>query len=403
MEIYFRGSICSRTLGNWYEPSKYWEIQLAWSEYKNGKWSAKKVSGNEKIIKTTYFSIKSLHRLASILTEKNIEITVYYGLLYREKIGKFILSVGDGTVKAQEPKEAVKVSKIVASRYSYLQYMELFEDLSPPKDTKDSPLVLISGQVDTNGFALAPGTDIPTLKKTPGIFTIAFPSQFRDFMTQAPFFYEDDTRTLFVTPHERQLDRTRFNTALPESVGSGILLNFTRKNVEEPTITNSNAITTTAAPLTNVGSNANAALALSLQNPPRNGQLHIARNSLFGKKYLFEMFYHPFVGRIIRHLNLYGLDYTLNPMNTRGWRRQEASEVFFGDKYEPTSAVKSPHPVQDFDFLDGAYSLYNWEFFFHAPFLIANHLSQNQRFEEAHRWFHYICRVRFERCHSPLP
>ena len=39
---------------------------------------------------------------------------------------------------------------------------------------------------------------------------------------------------------------------------------------------------------------------------------------------------------------------------------------------------------------DGAYTLYNWELFFHIPLLIATRLSSNQRFEEAQRWFHYI-------------
>ncbi|MBD2565344.1 MULTISPECIES: Tc toxin subunit A-related protein [Nostoc] len=371
------------------EPRKYWEIQLAWSEDKNGKWSAKKVSGNENIVKSSAFPPKRMYRFASIIEgiEGNLIISVYAASLATNIIGRFILSFGDGNIKT-ESLLAETVSEIVASRYSYFQDMKLLEN-QQRQASPDEPLVLISGQVDSNGFALSPGTDLPTLEKTPGIFTIAFPSQFRDFMTQAPFFYEDDTRTFFVTPHERQLDRITLNTALPETVGSGILLNFTRKNVEEPTITNSNAITITAAPLTNVGSNANAAFALSLQNPPRNGQLHMARNSLFGKHYLFEMFYHPFVGQIITHLNLYGLDYTLNPIDTKKLYRQKFSTTFF-DEYDPTSAVKSPHPVQDFDFLDGAYSLYNWEFFFHAPFLIANHLSQNQRFEEAHKWFHYI-------------
>ena len=39
---------------------------------------------------------------------------------------------------------------------------------------------------------------------------------------------------------------------------------------------------------------------------------------------------------------------------------------------------------------DGAYSPYNWELFFHAPLLIANSLSKNQRFEEARDWYHFI-------------
>ena len=33
---------------------------------------------------------------------------------------------------------------------------------------------------------------------------------------------------------------------------------------------------------------------------------------------------------------------------------------------------------------------YNWELLFHIPLTIAVHLSKNQRFAEAQRWFHYI-------------
>ena len=43
----------------------------------------------------------------------------------------------------------------------------------------------------------------------------------------------------------------------------------------------------------------------------------------------------------------------------------------------------------DFSF-SGSYSSYNWELFFHAPLLIADRLTKNQRFEEAAKWFHYI-------------
>jgi len=49
------------------------------------------------------------------------------------------------------------------------------------------------------------------------------------------------------------------------------------------------------------------------------------------------------------------------------------------------------YPVEDLDFSsDGSYSGYNWELFFHIPFLMATQLTQNQRFEEALTWFHYI-------------
>src|SRR5262249_31046151 len=56
--------------------------------------------------------------------------------------------------------------------------------------------------------------------------------------------------------------------------------------------------------------------------------------------------------------------------------------------YTPWNNVAKPYPVADVDFgFGGAYSVYNWETFFHIPLLVATRLSQNQRFEEAHRWF----------------
>ena len=65
---------------------------------------------------------------------------------------------------------------------------------------------------------------------------------------------------------------------------------------------------------------------------------------------------------------------------------------FFDAAYKPNTAlVQQPYPVKDLDFTSGgAYSAYNWELFFHVPITIAIHLSKNQRFAEAQRWFHYL-------------
>jgi hypothetical protein len=66
-------------------------------------------------------------------------------------------------------------------------------------------------------------------------------------------------------------------------------------------------------------------------------------------------------------------------------------EPFF-DSYGPDpNNVSLPYPARDLDFTyNGAYSIYNWEIFFHAPLLIAVHLSQNQKFQDAQNWFHFI-------------
>jgi hypothetical protein len=65
---------------------------------------------------------------------------------------------------------------------------------------------------------------------------------------------------------------------------------------------------------------------------------------------------------------------------------------FFESSYEPNPAlVRRPYPAKDLDFSSaGASAVYNWELFYHVPLTIAMHLSKNQRFAEAQRWFHYL-------------
>lgn len=75
-------------------------------------------------------------------------------------------------------------------------------------------------------------------------------------------------------------------------------------------------------------------------------------------------------------------------------RRRMRPELYseFFEAYKPNETlIQQPYPVKDLDFTSsGAYSVYNWELFFHAPLTIAIHLSKNQRFAEAQQWFHYL-------------
>jgi hypothetical protein len=66
-------------------------------------------------------------------------------------------------------------------------------------------------------------------------------------------------------------------------------------------------------------------------------------------------------------------------------------QIFTSANYNPSALVRAPYPVNDLDFsISGAYSIYNWELFFHAPLMIAIHLSQNQQFQDSQNWFHTI-------------
>ena len=70
-----------------------------------------------------------------------------------------------------------------------------------------------------------------------------------------------------------------------------------------------------------------------------------------------------------------------------------AGSTVFETTYDPniTYIARKTFPRENVDFSPtGAYSIYNWELFFHIPLLIATSLSQNQQFENAQKWFHYI-------------
>src|SRR5690606_4578893 len=63
----------------------------------------------------------------------------------------------------------------------------------------------------------------------------------------------------------------------------------------------------------------------------------------------------------------------------------------FEVEYRPTGAVQRWYPWPTVDFQYGtSLGVYNWELFFHVPLLIADRLSQQMRFEEAMKWYHFI-------------
>ena len=104
--------------------------------------------------------------------------------------------------------------------------------------------------------------------------------------------------------------------------------------------------------------------------------------------YTFENFFHPFVGELIERLNKESLPGLLDP----DWHESLTTE-FFDDFYaaETSSVVKVEHFPKEIDVrVGGPYANYNWELLFHVPLTIAVHLSKNQRFAEAQRWFHFI-------------
>ncbi|HEX5026892.1 MAG TPA: hypothetical protein VFV68_16540 [Agriterribacter sp.] len=102
-------------------------------------------------------------------------------------------------------------------------------------------------------------------------------------------------------------------------------------------------------------------------------------------KYKFSTHYHPYTDDLIETLNRDGLPALLDA----GYHK--SLEQNLTNWYAPGSYALSPFPKEEIDVSDeGPYSIYNWELLFHAPLTVAVHLSKNQRFAEAQKWFHFI-------------
>jgi hypothetical protein len=128
--------------------------------------------------------------------------------------------------------------------------------------------------------------------------------------------------------------------------------------------------------------------------PPADGEL------VDGWAYRIDPFHHPYTCMLVANLNRHGLPGVLAPA-TGPLRRQLADEgvvLSASDNPDPArdympyeAYVATPYPHDDFDFTPGgAYSVYNWELFVHAPLLIAERLRRDRRFEQAQRWYHFV-------------
>lgn len=122
--------------------------------------------------------------------------------------------------------------------------------------------------------------------------------------------------------------------------------------------------------------------------------VHVSK--MFPYKYRVESFQHDFSNRFVRNLALKGLDGLLSRdtqiVDTGVWILNNGVYIQGNHLFKEDLVLSESNlPTFDIDFgVDQPYAQYNWEVFFHIPLYIAKQLMQNQRFEEAQKWFHFI-------------
>lgn len=298
-----------------------WAVQLAWSEYRSGKWQTLKSSSShpDALVKVTPPDIESFDegQINHLFRTKFSDDALFVGFRSDEinstKNSWFLISgcnrepIYDSSKGAEGPVDSGNIKLAdSAKKYSPL-------GMSFVRSNKKDLYLPMAIKSDIFGALV--------LGSTHGVPSILPSHQDSDFSSQLrPFFVIDDKRTFFVTPISSIFFYPSFS--------------FTYN------------------------------------------------------KYKFEPHYHPYVCNFIARLNRGGVGALL----------QRSAQVglvndYFKSEYVPTEIYvdKYYYPVDEVDFsLTGAYASYNWEMFFHAPFMIAAMLMGNQRFKEAQQWLHYI-------------
>lgn len=396
------------------KPYKYWEIRLCMSEYRNKKWTPKKIS-------------KTFATTAATKSPSPKEEFSFIPLDLMDICDKYLI----GCFGNSSPNNH---SDFGTSAITFFELggchgtPELLTDGSVwglvdqpviPQFERSELMYLESQEVssDTNDIlAFQQGNMFinhqPILTKTPDWFRIPVSSQLTFFDkilvwlywiviqtleknkihsgrewpvpyptgTLMPFFYEDKKRTFFVLQQIVLLEYERRKDPNDEQDVKMAELSYTDilRLIEE--FLRTGKIPDLIKPFFEEG-----------------------KKPLIAYRLKFTNFYHPYVCFLIKQLYKHGLDGIMKRevQLLDAGKYPELKKFDFKTTYDPTYLVNpglpkpsDPYPYYPKEHIDfepsGSYSSYNWELFFHAPLMLAVQLSKNQRFEEAQHWFHYI-------------
>lgn len=376
-------------------PMKRYKIQLATSECINGVWQPKRTS--QDVLHTNYYA--DLNPVKDTFRMLDFDMgAVGYGILCTfdsHAIGMFNLTGCKG------------YPEVAYWGDQSLPYLDFIPDFMDTKFLQMQYRENDNRSLDTLSMRsiLSPYNFDPVLNATPGIFRITYPHEFSliDWIYVAlelmsaknsyptnnefgghrrlvlpmasfmPFFYADGSREYVIIPgffgengtNARTFsDIYKFVTDL-----IALVVKYVKILIADP---------------------AHDFNKMLQQLHADTEYIRLTAEWDFYKKHkpqlMFRNFYHPLVCYIKSTVYKGGL-----PAIMTYDVQSKVNSFKFDTTYQPQSPVATPYPVENIDFdADGSYSSYNWELFYHLPFFIGNQLSQNQRFEEARKWYHYI-------------
>lgn len=412
----------------------YWEIRLAWSEYVDNKWTTKQLTNEYIEVRNPLYGHVKDYTFHAFIDPENQELAIWLSDGYDKPIWHcFRLSDIRARVEIDNSTNYLGTynNDLLAGGGTYytLKGPSFAEKMKISNEAYVSNFMkhLKTCQINYSKPQLRLN-DTVYLDSTSGHYLLDSPQQTGiRFIPDYPFFYNDMYRTYFVRPvnipvWEQIIHSIKFEPVFPQIVEYNFMGNNTLSlqngPANVPAYGSMNTMSSKSSNFQIIESKKYGdSFAGMLKTPGTNSS-----PSPIDKKLEFHTFYHPFPGAFTGHLNQFGIpglmagDTTTPPgdctcplcqLTTPGKGASDNGDAF-NTIYNPNWAHVYPshsdlnnednETLRDRTFYKetvcfdvyGAYSIYNWELFFHAPLYIATRLSKNGKFAEAMKWFHYI-------------
>ena len=392
---------------------------FAWIRRVNGTWSSRRSAKAGFVLDhpTDHPAFNSIYLDAEVDAANGIIIRV---MEYPEVVAEIAFQPGierASIVNFSPAERTARWSPWSPEHLTYRQYLRaLVIERRLPTPPSVPPLVLPVAPASAEADDESPHHGASLLTSPPEQYYLLLSTQEQGYLPWHPVFYFDSERSFLIT---------RFDAVARSQRGA------TSERAVQPAFEARSAIAATnlcAADIIPVSSHAEVSrfrlgrpttqlapgtarvLTLALSAPPDTvgedvrcepavspgvpiGQAQFATAIQVGQqRFRFHAFDHSFADLLMSEFARGGV--------TRLFRRevQAHPEVLTAEPVRPFNDygpnlewVAEPHPKEDFDWAcESPFGTYNWELFFHAPFLVACRLIDDGRYEEAQRWLHHI-------------
>ncbi|MEZ4429002.1 MAG: neuraminidase-like domain-containing protein [Nannocystaceae bacterium] len=234
-----------------------------------------------------------------------------------------------------------------------------------------------------HGFTFDPSYD-KLLESAPYHGEALYPRQEHRLETRRPFVFQDRRRSFLVVPTRRDAAPSVKFDLLDKAMDPGVHQSLS----PIPYLALDNLIAAPVEPAAQGWPGIQPTAATDQLKSPYPPKEQI-------REYRFLSLYHAYTCDFISQLRRFGVPGLLDPLAVTDGQPaalvHQSGSIDLAPIYEPTDRVLEPFPPEAIDFtLGSAYSVYNWELFYHAPMYIADQLMANRQFAEAQRWLHYI-------------